>query len=178
MKAKFWTEYFALCYCTLTWCCICRSTLQELGSFQGQLVTGGQKLANKLVSLRHDWGGLRDDIAHLRTALSEGGDRIREEAETGAQNAAQQVFPFTTPKAYNQPHLVGRILKNVGIGNDTRQILALPKSAFCTSGDCPHGHAIRHFLVWADRNVTDIGSIFTQLWLSPLGTYLYTLQCW
>ena len=54
-------------------------------------MTVGQGLADKLVSLRHDWGGLKEDIAHLRTAVSERGDRIREEAEVGAQDAAQQV---------------------------------------------------------------------------------------
>ncbi|KAL3136878.1 hypothetical protein ABBQ32_006490 [Trebouxia sp. C0010 RCD-2024] len=68
-----------------------RSTLQELGSFQGQMVTVGQTLTDKLVSLRHDWGGLIEDIARLKTAMSEGADRIREEAEIGAQIAAQQV---------------------------------------------------------------------------------------
>lgn len=60
------------------------------------MVTVGQTLTDKLVSLRHDWGGLIEDIARLKTAMSEGADRIREEAEIGAQIAAQQVFFFIT----------------------------------------------------------------------------------
>lgn len=55
----------------------------------------GQKLADKLVSMRHDWGGLREDIAHLQTAMTEGSTRIREEADASAQDAAQQVCPST-----------------------------------------------------------------------------------
>lgn len=63
-----------------------------MGNFQGELVTGGQQLADRLVSMRHDWQGLEQEVAELKTAMSDGARKFRAEAAIRAQDEAEQVW--------------------------------------------------------------------------------------
>ena len=48
-------------------------------------------MADRLVSMRHDWRGLEEEVAQLKAAMSEGVLQIRAEAAARAQDAAEQV---------------------------------------------------------------------------------------
>ena len=49
----------------------CRTVLQELGYFSAQMVAGKHEFDGKLVSIRHDWRYLEEDLAQLKLAMSE-----------------------------------------------------------------------------------------------------------
>ena len=59
------------------------------------MVTGKQDFEDKLVSMRHDWRCLEEDVSHLTVALSVGAKQVLEEAGAAValqtQNMADQV---------------------------------------------------------------------------------------
>lgn len=65
----------------------CRTVLQELGNFTAQMVAGKHKFEDELVSMRHDWRYLEEDLAQLKLAVSERAQHI--EHNTAAAIAAQ-----------------------------------------------------------------------------------------